>query len=120
MFLRCLYCFSEDVPERYLDRPCETWDATYENLPVVDTLLWKGNEGLVLDTHGGPLSLEKTKESCLRYPGATGGYCSRKRAFKSPESGNCSLMHKAVLHRWIVEKTGFCTAMRDRNTRSVP
>lgn len=65
VFLRCLYCFSEDVPERYLDRPCETWDATYENLPVVDTLLWKGNEGLVLDTHGGPLSLEKAKEGCL-------------------------------------------------------
>ena len=37
VFLRCLYCFDEDAPERYLDRPCETWDATYENLPVVDT-----------------------------------------------------------------------------------
>lgn len=65
VFLRCLYCFDEDAPERYLDSPCETWDATYENLPLADTLLWKENEGLVLDTHGGPLSLEKAGEACL-------------------------------------------------------
>ena len=65
VFLRCLYRFDEDVPERYLDRPCQTWDATYENLPLADTLLWEGNKGLVLDTRGGALSLAKAGENCL-------------------------------------------------------
>lgn len=65
VFLRCLYCFDEDAPERYLDRPCETWDATYENLPVVDTLLWEGNQGLVLDLQGMPLCVAKAGDGCL-------------------------------------------------------
>lgn len=66
IFLRCFYFFDENTPEKYLDRSCETWDATYENLPVADTLLWEGNEGLVLDMQGGTLSIEKDGESSLK------------------------------------------------------
>ncbi len=60
VFLRSLYLFDEAVPEHYLDTACTTWDATYENLPVVDTLLWRGATGLTLDTAGGPLQVAET------------------------------------------------------------
>ena len=66
VFLRGFYYFRENVPEKYLDSPCVTWDATYENLPVADTLLWEGNAGLVLDTRGSAVFLEKAGENCLK------------------------------------------------------
>ncbi len=65
VFIRCMYLFDENVAEYYLDKPCETWDALYENLPLSDTRLWKGNDGLVLDTEGSLISVEKTGEGVL-------------------------------------------------------
>ena len=67
--LRALYLFDEKVKDYYLDIPCDTWDATYENLPVIDTLLWKEDEkcnaGLVLDETGDTFSIEKVAEQEL-------------------------------------------------------
>lgn len=59
VFFRCLYLFDETRKEAYLDQPCTTWDACYDNLPVVDTLLWKGSTGLTLDFDGGELTARK-------------------------------------------------------------
>lgn len=66
IFLRCWYLFAEGVYEDYYDRPCETWDATYENLPVVDTLLWEDREGLVLEEEAEPFWAEKEENGILR------------------------------------------------------
>ena len=65
VFIRSMYLFDERVPEHYLDRPCETWDALYENLPLCETRLWNGNEGLVLDRNGTRISVEKIGEGTL-------------------------------------------------------
>jgi len=48
LFIRSLYLFDECTEERYLTSPAQNWDATYENLPIIDTL--KGDvRGLELD-----------------------------------------------------------------------
>jgi len=38
VLLRSLYLFNELVKDRYLCEPCTSFDAVYENLPLVDTL----------------------------------------------------------------------------------
>lgn len=43
LFIRSLYLFDEETPEHYLTTPATNWDATYENLPVIDTL--RGDDG---------------------------------------------------------------------------
>ena len=35
------------MPEHYLDKACETWNAEYENLPVIDTIRGNDTNGLV-------------------------------------------------------------------------
>ncbi len=45
--LRALYLFDENVPEHYLDKACETWNAEYENMPVIDTIRGNDTNGLV-------------------------------------------------------------------------
>ncbi len=65
VFLRSLYLFDEAVPEAYLQDACTTWDATYENLPVVDTLLWPGSMGLTLDIAGSALTVTELRDGSL-------------------------------------------------------
>ena len=38
IFIRSLYLFDEKVKEKYLHEKCLTFDAVYQNLPIVDTL----------------------------------------------------------------------------------
>jgi len=70
VFLRAFYLFDEDVPDHYLETTCETFDALYENLPLVDTVVWSGdvreNIGLTLDNDGGELSFERLSDSAVR------------------------------------------------------
>lgn len=40
LWLRDLTKFDDRYQERYLDKPCEGWIATYDNLPIVDSRLW--------------------------------------------------------------------------------
>lgn len=41
VFIRAFYLFDEKVKDLYLENKCESFDALYENLPLVDTILWK-------------------------------------------------------------------------------
>ena len=66
VFLRSLYLFDENVPEHYLDKACETWDAEYENLPLIDTLRGSDTEGLILKGARGCLTAVKTGTDRLR------------------------------------------------------
>ena len=50
-FIRALYKFDETLKEHYLETPCKTWDALYENLPIVDTIVWQDNGGMVIDNN---------------------------------------------------------------------
>ena len=50
--------------------PCETFDAVYENLPMVDTIFCdKGTDsarGLTIETEGGSFTTERVAEGVLR------------------------------------------------------
>ncbi len=69
VFIRALYVFDECVKDYYFDIPCTRFDAVYENLPVVDTVIWqKGNKdniGIVLDESGEAFSAERTENDAL-------------------------------------------------------
>ena len=60
----------ETVKEKYLDKKCITFDAVYENLPVVDTLFSSKNErkdcGLQISTDIKEFNVKKLDEGVLR------------------------------------------------------
>lgn len=70
IFIRGLYLFDECVKDAYLENTCTTFDAVYENLPMVDTLSWNGEEkydcGIVIDRNGKAFSTEKMAEGVLK------------------------------------------------------
>lgn len=66
IFIRSLYLFDENMYDSYFETPCETWDALYENLPVVDTLIWEENAGLVLDNEATAFEVSKQSETELK------------------------------------------------------
>ena len=40
LFIRDLNKFDDRYTERFTKRPCEAWDAVYDNLPMVDGRIW--------------------------------------------------------------------------------
>ncbi len=70
IFIRAFYLFDECVKEQYLEKTCTTFDAVYENLPIVDTLFWNKGEkydcGLMIDINGAPFSAEKLQDGILK------------------------------------------------------
>ncbi len=70
IFLRSLYLFDEDVQDRYIVDTCTTFDAVYENLPIVDTRSSSADArkacGLMLDADGCPFSVEKVADGVLK------------------------------------------------------
>ncbi len=70
VFIRAFYLFDENVPEHYLEETCDTFYALYENLPLVDTVVWaedvREHIGLTLDENGGALSYEILSDTSVR------------------------------------------------------
>lgn len=62
-FIRLLYKFDETLKEHYADFPCKTWDALYENLPIVDTVVWPDKGGMILDTNATPFTVSGEDET---------------------------------------------------------
>lgn len=53
LMFRDIVTYDENYAERYLDKPCETWSAVYDNLQIVDSRIWeKGGKksGLFFET----------------------------------------------------------------------
>lgn len=46
LWFRDLTKFDDRYQERYLDKPCEGWIATYDNLPIVSSRLWSNQDQL--------------------------------------------------------------------------
>lgn len=44
LFFRDIYLFNEVYREAYYDLPCTDWQATYDNLPVIDGRLWSTDD----------------------------------------------------------------------------
>lgn len=70
VFIRAFYLFDETVPEYYAETTCDSFDALYENLPLVDTTVWaegcRENIGLTLDSDGGEFRLELCSDTCVK------------------------------------------------------
>ncbi|MBR2353941.1 MAG: hypothetical protein IKA76_05510 [Clostridia bacterium] len=70
IFFRSFFLFDERVKDHYLEKTCETFDAVYENLPLIDTIFCEGEEGgaygLSLDTEGDSFVTEREGENALR------------------------------------------------------
>jgi len=70
VFIRALYLFDENVPEHYLNETCDSFYALYENLPLVDTVVWaediRENIGLTLDKNGGVFSFETLSDTAVK------------------------------------------------------
>lgn len=71
VFIRSFFLFDERVAEHYLTKTCTTFDAVYENQPIINNALWVGKErkkdyGLLIDTDATPFTAEKIGESNLK------------------------------------------------------
>ena len=70
IFFRSMFLFDERVREQYLEQTCTTFDAVYENLPIVDTMTCPDAEkkqcGMMIDTQGMPFTAKKLAEGVLR------------------------------------------------------
>ena len=68
-FIRALYLFDERVEDIYNTKKCKTFDAVYENLPIVDSVYQagakNGGTGIILDTEAEAFAAEKTGENEL-------------------------------------------------------
>ena len=67
--LRSLYLFDDRVKDVYLVDTCETFDARYENQPIVDSLIWDDgseNVGMYLDFDATSFKVEKVDKSQLK------------------------------------------------------
>lgn len=69
LFFRSLFLFDERVEDPYLSDTCTTFDAIYENLPIVDTMTCPESErdrcGLMIDTGAVPFTATKTGDGVL-------------------------------------------------------
>ncbi|MBQ3151740.1 MAG: hypothetical protein IJB86_10905 [Clostridia bacterium] len=69
LFFRSLFLFDERVPDLYLEDTCTTFDAVYENLPIVDTMTCpeekKKQCGLTVDENAVPFTVHKVSDGVL-------------------------------------------------------
>lgn len=66
---RALYAFDENAEDYYIQKQCTTFDAVYENQPIVDTVIWgKDTEkcGMYLDNAGSAFAVEKISDTQLK------------------------------------------------------
>lgn len=70
IFFRSLFLFDERIKDTYLDNTCTTFDAVYENLPIIDTMTCPEEDkkqcGLMIDTERKPFSVKKTADGVLK------------------------------------------------------
>ena len=70
VFIRAFYLFDENVPDHYLEETCNSFFALYENLPLVDTVVWSEGRrehiGLMLDRNGGAFTYENLSDQSVK------------------------------------------------------
>ena len=69
VFIRALYLFDDRIKDYYTDKICTTFDAVYENLPLIDTAYQKGDTdggfGMILDESATGFTATKSGEGEL-------------------------------------------------------
>ena len=91
VFIRALYLFDERVSDRYLTERCDTFDAVYENLPIVDTFSKatskKTDCGILIDADAAPFTVRKICDGALalEWEGHAVSFYEDRIEIKSPE-----------------------------------
>ncbi len=92
LYLRDLNMYNDEYKERYLEEPCLTWDARYDDLPVVDNRLWSGGgaeSAMVISNAVNPDSFTVSESDddalCVRF--AAGQFAAKADA-------SCSLIFR--------------------------
>jgi hypothetical protein len=69
IFFRSLFLFDERISDLYLENTCTTFDAIYENLPLVDTMTcpdeYKKSCGLEVCSNAKPFTAKKVSDGVL-------------------------------------------------------
>lgn len=69
VFFRSLFLFDERVKDQYMENTCTTFDAVYENLPIVDTMTCPAQDrkqsGLMIHMGATSLAASKAAEGVL-------------------------------------------------------
>jgi len=70
VFFRSLFLFDDRVEDLYLREPCTTFDAVYENLPIIDTRICSAETrkkcGLMIDDNAIPYMTKKLFDGVLK------------------------------------------------------
>ena len=70
VFIRALYFFDDRIKDLYDGETCDTYDAVYENMPVIDTLYQRGETdgglGLILDAEAEDIKPQRIGDSSLK------------------------------------------------------
>ncbi len=70
IFFRSLFLFDEQNKDLYLENTCTTFDAVYENLPIIDTSRCPDGErkqcGLMIESSGQSFKSEKIADGVLK------------------------------------------------------
>lgn len=98
LMFRDIVTYDENYAERYLDRPCEEWNATYDNLQIVDARLWEKDgkpSGLFFDSRVKNMSAEvKNDLLCANVDfenGTSGRVLISENAISFDNCGNVTL-----------------------------
>lgn len=70
LFIRSLYLFDDRVEDKYVSDTCSTFDAIYENMPIIDTMTAPESDkkrcGLEIDVTTVPFKVEKAADGVLK------------------------------------------------------
>ncbi len=101
LLLRDLTKFDDRYPERYLEKPCEGWLATYDNLPIVDSRMWsRENNVCAMTLEKEVANIHSTEQSdttlCVQVSFADG----REGSVLFTEEGICFENCGDILYQW--------------------
>ena len=70
IFIRAIYLFDDRIKDVYDLKECDTFDAVFENMPIVDTIYQKGDTdggyGIVLDSDATAFCVSKASEDSIK------------------------------------------------------
>ena len=101
LWLRDLTKFDDRYQERYLNKPCEGWLATYDNLPIVESKLWsRENDVCAMTLSKEVANIHSTEQSdttlCVKVSFADG----REGSILFTEEGICFENCGDILYQW--------------------
>jgi hypothetical protein len=121
--------FDERVEENYLSKVCESFDAVYENLPMVNNLLWSGEEkcrcGLVIDENASAFQVKKCGEGAMEivWDGGSVIYdeekiqiCAKRlRFYIGNPTAEISVSENTIFYRY--KGNAYCMEVRNADLR---